>query len=234
MTHRCTRFPSSLHVISLSLSLCVCVHVCAYLLEYDNALPEEPLCDFGRDEEVSLGRVQQMQLDIPKGEERVIEVHAELLCACIFHAHASPSSRSFVEAHHSQPARRASSLLDSEKFRNSNARRFLLSQRGAMMNEWMSRSKQESYLYCIFTQKSLFKLSTTDCIYLLSSSYSFPKSRRIFTSGCTGGERAYLEPPGAVGTVQRERERVLMSATMTMTSATKTKKCERLSVHWLP
>ena len=111
--------------LSLSLSLCVCVHVCAYLLEYDNALPEEPLCDFGRDEEVSLGRVQQMQLDIPKGEERVIEVHAELLCACIFHAHASPSSRSFVEAHHSQPARRASSLLDSVEgsdLRNPNMR----------------------------------------------------------------------------------------------------------------
>ena len=131
--------------LSLSLSLCVCVCVCVrvYLLEYDNALPEEPLCDFGRDEEVSLGRVQQMQLDIPKGEERVIEVHAELLCACIFHAHASPSFRSFVEAHHSQPEKPLPSLTLRNQ-RNSNARRFLLSQRGAMMNEWMSRSKQES------------------------------------------------------------------------------------------
>ena len=67
------------------------LYVRTYLLEYDNALPEEPLCDFGRNEEVSLGRVQQMQLDIPEGEQRVIEVHSERLCACVLHAHTSSS-----------------------------------------------------------------------------------------------------------------------------------------------
>ena len=78
------------------------LYVRTYLLEYDNALPEEPLCDFGRNEEVPLGRVQQMQLDIPEGEQRVIEVHSERLCTCVLHAHTSSSffPLSFVEAHH--------------------------------------------------------------------------------------------------------------------------------------
>ena len=53
---------------------------------------------------------------------------------------------------------------------------------------------------CIYIYILLILLLFTSVIYI-----SFPKSNTIFTSGCTGGLRAYFEPPGAVGTTQSEQ-----------------------------